>query len=79
MSTPIEQFRVLKVDNDGSVELENLDMVARGVRNARVWADCETPLEVGSTVRGSFDTDPRDSLVLLALPTFTVVPESPAT
>lgn len=73
MSTPIEQFRVLKVDSDGSVELENLDMLARGVRNARVWADCETPLEVGTKVRGTFDTDPRNSLVMLTLPTFRVV------
>lgn len=70
MSKPkIERFRVLSVDDDGTVQLENLDMVKRGVHHATIWAITENDLVEGSTVKGSIDGDPGDSL-LFGFPVF---------
>ena len=72
MSKPrFERFRVLTVDEDGTVELLNLDMVKRGVRNPTVWVVSQDDLRPGSTVKGTIDGDPHHSL-LFGFPVFTL-------
>lgn len=65
-----EKFKVVTVDTDGTVQLANLDMKARGVRNFTTWAASEIPLKRGQTVFGTFDFDPSDSLIMGKMPTF---------
>jgi hypothetical protein len=68
----IENFEVLTVDGDGTVQLLNLDMVDRGVHHAAVWCFTDEDFEEGQIVRGGFDFDPGDSLIG-GFPTFTRV------
>lgn len=68
----IENFKVLAVDGDGTVQLLNLDMVSRGVQHAAVWCFTDDKLKQGQKVRGGFDFDPADSLIG-GFPTFTRV------
>ena len=67
----IENFKVLAVDGDGTVQLLNLDMVKRGVQHASAWCFTDAKLKQGQHVRGGFDVDPADSLVV-GFPTFTL-------
>lgn len=67
----LERFRVLTVDEDGTVQLLNLDMVKRGVRNATLWVVSQDDLRPGSTVKGTIDGDPLQSL-LFGFPVFTL-------
>ena len=57
----IERFRVLNVDDDGTVELQNLDMVKRGIRHSILRVITEADLEAGSIVKGSIEGKPLDS------------------
>lgn len=66
----IENFKVLEIDGDGTVQLLNLDMVKRGVEHASVWCFTDEKLRRGQVVRGGFDFDPEDSLIG-GFPTFT--------
>lgn len=70
----IETFKVLAVDPDGTVQLANLDMKIRGVRNATVWCFTDERLKRGQTVKGGFDFDPAESLIG-GFPTFTRAPD----
>ena len=73
----IENFKVLAVDGDGTVQLLNLDMVSRGVQHAAVWCFTDEKLKQGQRVRGGFDFDPADSLIG-GFPTFTRVQDESA-
>ena len=68
----VETFKVIAVDDDGTVQLLNLDMQKRGVRNATVWCFTDEDLKRGQTVQGGFDFDPAESLIG-GFPTFTRV------
>ena len=70
----IENFKVVAVDDDGTVQLLNLDMKKRGVLNTTVWCFTDEDLKRGQTVRGGFDFDPSESLIG-GFPTFTRAPD----
>lgn len=64
MSKPkLERFRVLSVDEDGTVELLNLSMRKRGVVNATLWVVTDDDLTPDTVVEGRIEGDPRDSLI----------------
>ena len=65
-----DEFKVMRVDrSDNTVLLKNLAM--RG-RLANVWATTDNTLCTGMVVRGTFDFDPKHSLVMCRFPKFTV-------
>ncbi len=65
----LERFRVLSVDDDGTVELLNLAMRKRGVVNPTLWVVTDDDLTPDTVVEGRIEGDPRDSL-LFGFPVF---------
>lgn len=65
----IENYKVLALDRDGTVQLLNLDMAESDSKNATIWCMADIELEEGEVVRGMFDFDPSESL-LRGYPTF---------